>query len=111
VDTLRLLERAELAPETPVPARLPRFEPGCIFCPSCTRVCPTSALTRSFEEGGRIVVRLDPERCIGCDACVDVCPVRVVVMDDDVTWGRLSGGRVTLAASGAPTPPPGSVTR
>jgi ferredoxin len=111
IDTLRLLERADLSPETLVPARLPRLEPGCILCPSCTRVCPTSAITRTFEEHGRVVLGLDPERCIGCDACVDVCPVRVVVMDDDITWARLSGGRVALAASGSPTPPQGSVTR
>jgi Fe-S-cluster-containing hydrogenase component 2 len=110
-DTLQALRAADLAPEALVPARLPRVEPGCILCPSCTRACPTDALSRVFEEGGGVVLRLDPERCVGCDACMEVCPVDVVRMDDVVTWGELQGGTVTLASNGAKGPPPGGVAR
>lgn len=80
-----------------VPWRLPRVDDGCILCPVCTRVCPTNAFSRDFrpEEGGGTVLRLDPERCVGCDACVNACPVKVIAMDDAVTWGELSGGTLT----------------
>jgi ferredoxin len=111
IDTLDLLTAADPPPDTLVPVRLPRLEPGCILCPSCTRACPTDALERVFDEAGSVALRLDPQRCIGCDACVGVCPVHVVRMDDEVTWGELRGGATTLASSGASAPPAGSVTR
>jgi ferredoxin len=110
-DTVQALRAAGLAPDAPVPARLPRVEPGCILCPSCTRVCPTDALSRVFDEGGGVVLRLDAARCVGCDACMQVCPVDVIRMDDAVTWGELSGERVTVAEAGVRGPPPGGVPR
>jgi formate hydrogenlyase subunit 6/NADH:ubiquinone oxidoreductase subunit I len=110
-DTLLALRSADLAADVLVPARLPRIEPGCILCPSCTRACPTDALKRVFEEGGGTVLHLDPERCVGCDACMEVCPVDVIRMDDRVTWGELSGGSVTVAEGGLRGPSPGGVTR
>lgn len=89
---LRLLAIGDVAPEEPVPFRLPRVADGCILCPICTRACPTDAFTRVLEpEGG--VLYLDPDRCVGCDACVAACPVKVITMDDDVTYGELTGGR------------------
>ncbi|CAN5826467.1 4Fe-4S dicluster domain-containing protein [soil metagenome] len=110
-DTMQALAAAELEPDALVPARLPRIEPGCILCPSCTRVCPTDALKRVFDPSGGVVLQLDPGRCVGCDACMEVCPVDVVRMDDEVSWAELSGGRVTVAELTPKEPPPGSVTR
>jgi len=31
---------------------------------------------------------------VGCGACVPACPVKVITMDDDVSYGELTGGRV-----------------
>jgi len=90
----RVLELADLAAEATVPWRLPRVDDGCILCPVCTRVCPTGAFSRDYEpnEGEGPVLRLEPERCLDCDACVRACPVKVIRMDDVVSWGELSSG-------------------
>lgn len=89
---LRLLEIGSVAPETAVPFRLPRVEDGCILCPICTRACPTDAFTRVLEPDGGALY-LDPERCVGCDACVEACPVKVITMDEGVSYAELTGGR------------------
>lgn len=86
-----VLELADNEPEQLVPWRLPRVDDGCILCPACTRACPTDAFSRDFA-GPEAVLKLDPERCVGCNACVSACPVKVITMDDNVTWGELSGG-------------------
>ncbi|MDZ7703412.1 MAG: 4Fe-4S binding protein [Trueperaceae bacterium] len=94
----RFLEIADLAPEEPVPWVLPRVAEGCIMCPVCTNVCPTQAFWRDLEPastGSGGVLRLEPERCNGCDACVRSCPVRVISLDNEVTWGEVSGGTIT----------------
>ncbi len=90
---LRLLEIGNVAQDTAVPYRLPRVADGCILCPICTWACPTDAFTRVLEHDGGALL-LDPERCVGCDACVAACPVKVITMDDSVTYGELTGGRV-----------------
>jgi ferredoxin len=111
---LRALEVAEPAAADPVPFPLPALADGCIFCPACTRVCPTDALRRAFDDvapsaptggvGGRpaqgpMRIELEPDRCVGCGACVDVCPVHVVSMRPTVAWSEVVGGVRTLAAS------------
>lgn len=116
---LRALELADLAVDTLVPWRIPEVLDGCIFCPACTRVCPTDAIRRVFDDApdgggmshGGMRVELDADRCVGCDACVDVCPVHVVRMHESVTWGDLAGPTRTLAASAPPRGPDGSVAR
>lgn len=92
------LRAADPPPETLVPFRLPRVADGCILCPLCTKACPTDALHRELgPEGGELV--LDPERCVGCDACVPACPVRVVSMEEDVTWAEVSAGKQVVYSS------------
>ncbi len=88
----RALEIAEPEPKESVPWRLPRVDDGCILCPACTRACPTDAFSRDFS-GEHGVLVLDPERCLGCDACMRACPVKVIHMEDAVTWEELSGGK------------------
>ncbi len=49
---------------------------SCLHCqtPSCTSVCPVSAIFKREEDG---VVLVDSERCLGlphCGVCKDACP-------------------------------------
>lgn len=92
----RALELAELPTDAQVPWPLPRVEDGCIMCPVCTNVCPTGAFQREHDpiqlgRGGTLW--LEPARCNGCDACVRSCPVKVIHLENPVTWGEVSGGR------------------
>ncbi|MDF1523341.1 MAG: 4Fe-4S binding protein [Trueperaceae bacterium] len=112
---LRALEVADLDAAATVPWPLPVVADGCIFCPACTRVCPTDAIRRVFDEApdggptggvggvrgaqGAMRIELEPDRCVGCDACVDVCPVHVVSMRPTTTWGDLTAGTRTVASS------------
>lgn len=52
--------------------------PGCIDCPVCANVCPTSAIIRQREETGRYSLYLDLQACTGCDACTRSCPPQVI---------------------------------
>ena len=90
--TWRALELADLAPETAVPWPLPVVSDACILCPICTKVCPTDAFSRTFDDDGGGALVLDPARCIGCDACVGVCPVRAIAMDRRPAWSSASTG-------------------
>ena len=100
-----LIAATQPEPDTSVPWVLPRVAEGCIMCPVCTNVCPTGAFHRELEpvQVGGGVLKLEPERCNGCNACVTSCPVRVISLEDEVTWTELSGGtqEVYKKASGA----------
>lgn len=87
-----LIESAAPEGDTKVPWTLPRIADGCIMCPVCTNVCPTDAFHRTFDDDGGGTLKLEPDRCNGCNACVVSCPVRVISLDDEVTWSELSGG-------------------
>lgn len=92
---LLTIRSAKPEPGTHVPWVLPRVHDGCIMCPVCTNVCPTDAFERQLtpvKDGGGGVLKLEPDRCNGCNACVSSCPVKVITLDDAVTWGELSGG-------------------
>lgn len=92
---LLLIRAADPEPDAQVPWTLPRVHDGCIMCPVCTNVCPTDAFKRELtpvKEGGGGVLTLEPERCNGCGACVSSCPVKVITLDENVTYGELSGG-------------------
>jgi Fe-S-cluster-containing hydrogenase component 2 len=90
--TWRALELADLAPETQVPWPLPVVSDACILCPICTKVCPTDAFSRVFDDDGGGALMLDPSRCIGCDACVGACPVHAIEMDRRPLWSSASTG-------------------
>ena len=109
----RLIKRADPEPEEPVPWILPRVADGCIMCPVCTNVCPTKAFSRDFEpedlEGTALL--LEPDRCNGCNACVKACPVNVITLDEEVTWGELSGGKEIAFYKDPKEPLEGGVAR
>jgi Fe-S-cluster-containing hydrogenase component 2 len=90
--TWRALELADLAEDQTVPWPVPTVSDACILCPICTKVCPTDAFSRRFDEDGGAALVLEPSRCIGCDACVGACPVRAIEMERRPTWGAVAGG-------------------
>lgn len=53
--------------------RLLTFPMHCLHCgvPYCVGVCPSSALSKSEENG---IVVVNKEKCIGCRMCLMVCP-------------------------------------
>lgn len=111
---LQIIKMSQPKPEQVVPWVLPRIAEGCIVCPICTKVCPTGAFSRVFEpadEGAGKGLWLEPERCNGCDACVKSCPVKVITLDDQVTWGELSAGAVEVYHKDGRDTPAGTVAR
>lgn len=46
----------------------------CVNCGLCTSVCPTQALTMSYED--KLV--FDSEKCVACQMCVTCCPMRAM---------------------------------
>lgn len=88
----RALELADLAPQESVPWPVPEVSDACILCPVCTRVCPTDAFSRTFDQDGGGALVLDPAACIGCDACVPACPVDAIRMNRTPTWAEVSAG-------------------
>lgn len=106
------IKRSRPEPEELVPWTLPRVHDGCIMCPVCTNVCPTDAFHREFGAPGEgSTLKLEPERCMGCNACAESCPVRVITLDDVVTWGELSGGTLEAYHKDPKKGPEGSVSR
>jgi ferredoxin len=111
---LQIIKMSEPEPEQLVPWLLPRIAEGCIVCPICTKVCPTGAFARVFEpadEGAGKGLWLEPDRCNGCDACVKSCPVKVISLDDQVSWGELSAGVVEVYHKEGRDVPAGTVAR
>ena len=90
--TWRALTLADLNAERDVPWPIPQVDHRCILCPICTRVCPTQAFSRTFDDDGGGALHLDPARCIGCDACVGACPVRAIEMERRPSWSTVSSG-------------------
>lgn len=109
----RILELADLEPDTPVPWALPRVAEGCILCPVCTNVCPTKAFGRTFgdDPDDQPVLELDPERCLDCGACVAACPVGVIAMEGPIAWSELSEGRSVAYLRAPDAGPTGTVSR
>ncbi|MDQ3458387.1 MAG: 4Fe-4S dicluster domain-containing protein [Deinococcota bacterium] len=99
----RLIAMAKPEADTTVPWVLPRVAEGCIMCPVCTNVCPTKAFSREFEpptEGSGAVLKLEPSACMGCNACAVSCPPKVISLDEQVSWGELSGGPLEMYKKG-----------
>lgn len=90
----RIIESSQPEKDDLIPWVLPRVADGCVMCPVCTKACPTGAFKREFhpehKEGS--ILMLEPEKCNGCNACVKMCPTKVISLDDQITWGELSGG-------------------
>jgi pyruvate formate lyase activating enzyme len=97
-------------PETQDPEMEIGFTPSeCIFCGSCSKVCDRGAVSLSLPD------RIRRDKCDRCGKCVDVCPGRglrrigrsydpeslAMILLDDVSYYRHSGGGVTLSGGEA----------
>lgn len=52
---------------------------ACNLCPSCTGMCPTGALKRSKEEGGKKLT-FSSSKCSGCGLCVEFCRKKALTL-------------------------------
>lgn len=107
----RALELADLAPDAPVPWPLPAVDDACILCPVCTRVCPTGAFSRTFDDDGGGALWLEPSACVGCDACVGACPVNAITMDATPPWSTVGGGTREAYRKPGRDPTSGAIAR
>jgi len=97
-------------PETQDPRMEIGFTAGeCIFCGSCSRVCDRGAVILSLPG------RIQRDKCDRCGKCADTCPGRglrrigrfydpdslAMILLDDVSFYRHSGGGVTLSGGEA----------
>lgn len=55
---------------------------NCIKCLTCTKVCPTGAITIKENE-----FRIDLNKCIFCGNCAYYCPVKAIKMSSDYELG------------------------
>ncbi len=68
----------------------PSVNEDCIFCPVCTNVCPTSAITRDLEMDGSYKLRMQMDACTGCNACVVSCPPDAMTLEPETAFSRIS---------------------
>ncbi len=67
----------------------------CVACNNCIRVCPAvEANTVEYDENGRKIFNINPERCIRCGACVKACSHGARSYEDDTErfWADLKKG-------------------
>jgi ferredoxin len=105
-----IIKAAEPEPEQAVPWVLPQIHDGCIMCPVCTNVCPTKAFSRDFSDKNETKLMLEPDHCNGCNACVKACPVKVITLNDNVTWAELAADKHAVYVKDNQLPQ-GSVSR
>jgi formate hydrogenlyase subunit 6/NADH:ubiquinone oxidoreductase subunit I len=68
----------------------PSVNEHCIFCPVCTNVCPTNAITRDLEMDGSYKLSMQMDACTGCNACVASCPPDAMNLEPETAFARLS---------------------
>ena len=56
-------------------------EANCVACAICVNVCPTGALTKSFENN-QVVRHLDSSLCTNCYLCQEACPEGVIGFEE-----------------------------
>lgn len=69
----------------------------CCTCTLCTAVCPTGALTLSYENR-TATLRLDGAACSGCGLCADLCVQKAVHLEPVTVDEALSSNARVLAS-------------
>jgi ech hydrogenase subunit F len=69
----------------------------CIFCSSCSRVCPSQCLTVDKKEG---TWHCDAMACVYCGLCVEACPVDCLHQKN--TYRAVSQERIEMMMKGTP---------
>lgn len=68
----------------------------CVGCNICETLCPTGAIRRDVDEGGRIKLHFTAARCTGCGVCAEACPPGAIAHGENVNLKELIGGKERL---------------
>ena len=91
---------AEVRPNFPAArGRLWNEIEKCIFCSSCSKTCPASAITVNPEDG---TWTYDPFACVYCSVCVDKCPTKCLHMD--TAYRKPAPQKFMVVKKGTPKP-------
>ena len=55
----------------------------CVGCNRCVRVCPIEEANVAYNDGDKILVKVDNRKCISCGACLNVCHHGSRIYEDD----------------------------
>ena len=76
---------------------------ACDACATCTRACPSEALTlEKDEEGAYFWLTFAPAACLGCDLCARLCPQQAVAVGSAPTFNTVLAGAATTVQREGP---------
>ena len=64
---------------------------GCVRCGTCTKVCPSGAITISENE-----FKIDLKKCIFCGNCTFYCPVKAIKTTKEYELATNDGNKLEL---------------
>lgn len=65
----------------------------CQSCRLCTVFCPTGALVKFDEDGGKTIgIVHTPAKCVKCRCCETACPKHAITLSEDINAADLVGG-------------------
>lgn len=65
----------------------------CQSCRLCTVFCPTGALVKYDEDGGKTIgIVHTPAKCVKCRCCETACPKHAITLSEDINAADLVGG-------------------
>ena len=64
---------------------------GCVRCGTCTKVCPSDAITISENE-----FKIDLKKCIFCGNCTFYCPVKAIKTTKEYELATNDGNKLEL---------------
>ena len=74
---------------------------GCVGCGICQKVCPTSAISFSKDENGKVIeYKFDLKKCIICGNCSFYCPKGAIKMTKEYELATDNVNNLTLKYKG-----------